>query len=99
MLSAGKPYLMPSQKAPGGAEEPAGEDGDTEGIGPAKCPTGGFALVYRQDGELVRSIHQLQENDRITTRLADGTVVSEVQQGGGRVSEDTERRSPGWTIS
>ena len=38
----------------------------------------GFALVYRQDGQLVRSIHDIHKNDTIRTQVADGIVISEV---------------------
>lgn len=38
----------------------------------------GFALVYRQDGQLIRSIHDINKNDTIRTQVADGTVISEV---------------------
>lgn len=38
----------------------------------------GFALVYRQDGHLIRSIHDITKNDTIRTQVADGTVISEV---------------------
>lgn len=38
----------------------------------------GFALVYRQDGQLIRSINDVSEKDRLYTHLFDGSVVSEV---------------------
>jgi exodeoxyribonuclease VII large subunit len=38
----------------------------------------GFALVYRWDGHIVRSVHDINEKDIIRTHLADGAVVSEV---------------------
>lgn len=38
----------------------------------------GFALVYTTDGTLLRSIDQILNNDTITTRLADGSVISTV---------------------
>lgn len=38
----------------------------------------GFALVYRQDGQLIRSIHDIHDHDTIRTQVADGTVISEV---------------------
>ena len=38
----------------------------------------GFALVYRQDGRLLRSVHDVSEKDRVRTHLADGAVISEV---------------------
>lgn len=38
----------------------------------------GFSLVYTQDGALLRSIHDIQENDTLRTSLADGTIISEV---------------------
>lgn len=38
----------------------------------------GFALVYRQDGHIVRSVYDINEKDIIRTHLADGAVVSEV---------------------
>lgn len=38
----------------------------------------GFALVYRQDGHLIRSVDDIKEKDTIRTHLADGAVVSEV---------------------
>lgn len=38
----------------------------------------GFALVYRQDGCLLRSVHDVAARDQVRTRLADGTMISEV---------------------
>jgi len=38
----------------------------------------GFALVYRQDGRLLRSVHDVSAKDRVRTHLADGAVISEV---------------------
>ncbi len=38
----------------------------------------GFALVYRQDGQLIRSIHEIHKHDTIRTQVADGIVISEV---------------------
>jgi exodeoxyribonuclease VII large subunit len=38
----------------------------------------GFALVYRQDGQLIRSIEDINKNDTIRTQVADGTVISDV---------------------
>jgi exodeoxyribonuclease VII large subunit len=38
----------------------------------------GFALVYGRNGALVRSISDVAEKESIHTRLADGTLVSEV---------------------
>jgi exodeoxyribonuclease VII large subunit len=38
----------------------------------------GFALVFRQDGRLIKSIHDIAEKDIITTQVADGTLISEV---------------------
>ena len=38
----------------------------------------GFALVYRHDGKLVRSIKDVAEKDKIRTSVADGFITSEV---------------------
>jgi len=38
----------------------------------------GFALVYRQDGKLIRSIQDIQEHDSLRTHVADGVVISDV---------------------
>jgi exodeoxyribonuclease VII large subunit len=38
----------------------------------------GFALVYGQKGNLIRAINDVAEKEIIHTRLADGTIVSEV---------------------
>ena len=38
----------------------------------------GFALVYRKDGSLIKSIRDITEKDIITTHVADGTLISEV---------------------
>jgi exodeoxyribonuclease VII large subunit len=38
----------------------------------------GFALVHRLDGKLIRSIGDVNEKDLISTRLADGSITSEV---------------------
>jgi exodeoxyribonuclease VII large subunit len=38
----------------------------------------GFSLVYSQNGALVRSLNDIYEKDILRTRLADGTVISEV---------------------
>jgi exodeoxyribonuclease VII large subunit len=38
----------------------------------------GFALVYRLDGKLIRSIHDVNEKEKIFTSVADGSIFSEV---------------------
>ena len=38
----------------------------------------GFALVYGTNGALIRSINNVTEKQTITTRLADGKLISEV---------------------
>ncbi len=38
----------------------------------------GFSLTYTSDGQLIRSAADLHPGDRLTTRLADGSVTSEV---------------------
>lgn len=38
----------------------------------------GFALVYRPDGKLIRSINDITEKEKICTHLADGSLISEV---------------------
>ena len=38
----------------------------------------GFALMYLEDGQLIKSIRDIKEHDILRTQLADGTVVSEV---------------------
>lgn len=38
----------------------------------------GFALVYRHDGKLIRSINDVVEKDILCTRLVDGTLISEI---------------------
>jgi exodeoxyribonuclease VII large subunit len=38
----------------------------------------GFALLYSQQGSLVRSICDVAEQQTIHTRLADGTLISKV---------------------
>jgi exodeoxyribonuclease VII large subunit len=45
----------------------------------------GYALVYQGDGVLVRSIHDVAENDTLYTHLADGSIVSQVK------AKETER--------
>ena len=36
----------------------------------------GYTLTYTADGRLVRSVADVQRGDRLTTRLADGSVES-----------------------
>ncbi len=45
---------------------------------PQKALVRGFALVYKEDGSLIRSIGDVEANIKLRTHLADGTVVSEV---------------------
>ena len=47
-------------------------------IDPQQALQRGFALVYRQDGSLIKSINDISEKDIIYTRVADGSVISEV---------------------
>jgi exodeoxyribonuclease VII large subunit len=47
-------------------------------IDPQNALQRGFALVYRSDGNLIRSIQDIAEKDIIYTRVADGSLVSEV---------------------
>ena len=44
----------------------------------------GFALVYRQDGKLIKSITDVNEKDKINTNVADGYITSEVTLKGGK---------------
>ncbi|HKJ42309.1 MAG TPA: exodeoxyribonuclease VII large subunit [Sunxiuqinia sp.] len=39
----------------------------------------GYSLTYK-NGELVKSIHQLEEGDKLTTQLADGKVKSKIEK-------------------
>lgn len=45
---------------------------------PQRALERGFALVYRQDGQLIRTIHDISESEKIRTCLKDGFVISEV---------------------
>ncbi|QXE87361.1 exodeoxyribonuclease VII large subunit [Geomonas nitrogeniifigens] len=47
-------------------------------IDPKNALQRGFALVYRADGSLARSIVDVAASDRLRTRLADGYITSEV---------------------
>jgi exodeoxyribonuclease VII large subunit len=47
-------------------------------IDPQNALQRGFALVYRPDGSLVKSVAGINIKDRINTRLADGSLTSEV---------------------
>lgn len=47
-------------------------------IDPQNALQRGFALVYRKDGSLIKSISDISEKDIIYTRVADGSLVSEV---------------------
>jgi exodeoxyribonuclease VII large subunit len=47
-------------------------------IDPQNALQRGFSLVYRQDGSLVKSIHDLNINDNIRTQLVDGSLTSNV---------------------
>jgi len=47
-------------------------------IDPQNALQRGFALVYRKDGSLIKSISDISEKDIIYTHVADGSVTSEV---------------------
>ena len=47
-------------------------------IDPQSVLQRGFALVYGRNGALIRSIEDVAEKEIITTRLADGSLLSEV---------------------
>jgi exodeoxyribonuclease VII large subunit len=47
-------------------------------IDPRNALQRGFSLVYRQDGSLVKSIHDINIKDIIRTQLADGSLTSNV---------------------
>jgi exonuclease VII large subunit len=40
----------------------------------------GFAILSRLDGPVVRSTGELRPGDRVTARLADGSVVMVVEE-------------------
>ncbi|BCS51769.1 exodeoxyribonuclease VII large subunit [Geobacter sp. SVR] len=52
--------------------------GTLKAIDPQNALQRGFALVYGANGTLIRSIGDITERQTITTRLADGTLLSEV---------------------
>jgi exodeoxyribonuclease VII large subunit len=56
----------------------AGKLATLKASSPQRALERGFALVYRQDGQLIRTVHDVRESDKIRTCLADGVVVSEV---------------------
>jgi exodeoxyribonuclease VII large subunit len=56
----------------------AGKAATLKAADPQSALQRGFALVYRMDGALVRSIHDIPEHESIRTLLSDGTIVSEV---------------------
>ncbi len=47
-------------------------------IDPQNALQRGFALVYRKDGSLIKSISDISEKDVIYTQVADGSLTSEV---------------------
>jgi len=56
----------------------AGKAATLKAADPQSALQRGFALVYRLDGVLVRSINDIPEHESIRTRLSDGTITSEV---------------------
>jgi exodeoxyribonuclease VII large subunit len=47
-------------------------------VDPQQILKRGFSLTFK-DGKILKSVHQLSEDDRLETRLSDGTVISNVQ--------------------
>jgi len=47
-----------------------------DGLSPLGTLSRGFSLTFKADGELIKSVSDVKEKDRIDIRLADGTIVA-----------------------
>ncbi len=50
-----------------------------EAVSPLATVARGYALVIREDGSLVRSVHQIATGDKVSARLADGELKLRVE--------------------
>jgi exodeoxyribonuclease VII large subunit len=55
-------------------------DGQLNALSPLAVLDRGYALVQGADGALIRSAAQLSQDDRVTTRLSEGSFVSRVEK-------------------
>ena len=51
-----------------------------DALSPTAVLARGYALVYREDGHIARAASDLAIGERLTSRLADGTVASRVEE-------------------
>ena len=49
-----------------------------DAMSPLKVLTRGYSMAQNEEGELVRSVHQVQTGDSLTIRFADGAVTASV---------------------
>jgi exodeoxyribonuclease VII large subunit len=49
-----------------------------DALSPLKVLTRGYAMTQRKDGEVIRSIGQVNVHDRISVMLGDGSMTAEV---------------------
>ena len=49
-----------------------------DALSPLKVLTRGYALTQRSDGEVIRSVSQVEPHDQITVTLGDGKITAEV---------------------
>ncbi len=50
-----------------------------DAMSPLKVLTRGYAMAEKEDGEMIRSIHQVSPGDRMTVTLSDGRISATVQ--------------------
>lgn len=52
-----------------------------DAMSPLKVLTRGYALVSNEQGQLIRSVEQVQPDDRVTLRLSDGQLHARITGG------------------
>lgn len=50
-----------------------------ETLSPLKIMDRGYSLLYSEKEELIKSIHQVKQNDEIKVKVKDGTILAEVK--------------------
>lgn len=68
-------------------------DARLRALSPLSVLDRGYALVFAQDGTIVRRVSQVASGDLLTTRLAEGSFSSRVENGGNETAASEKTKS------
>ena len=51
-----------------------------EALSPLKVMDRGYSLAYTENQQIIKSVNQIKEDDRIRVQVADGNIICEVKE-------------------